>query len=63
MKEENLFSDEFLKQDKSGDELNSFLKKLYKRGIEKMLQGELNGHLGYDKSQKFDNSNTRNGFT
>ena len=62
MKKEDLFSDEFLKQFKSGDELNGFLKQLQKRGIEKMLEGELDGHLGYEKSQKSDNPNTRNGF-
>lgn len=62
MKKEDLFNDEFLKQFKSGDQLNSFLKELQKRGIEKMLEGELDGHLGYDKSQKSGNPNTRNGF-
>jgi transposase-like protein len=62
MKKEDLFSDEFLKQFKSGDELNGFLKQLQKNGIEKMLEGELDGHLGYDKSQKSENPNTRNGF-
>lgn len=62
MKKEDLFSDEFLKQFKSGDELNGFLKDLQKRGIEKMLEGELDGHLGYDKNRKSDNPNTRNGF-
>ena len=62
MKKEDLFSDEFLKQFKSGDELNGFLKQLQKRGIEKMFEGELDGHLGYDKNQKSGNPNTRNGF-
>jgi|TARA_Y100000588_G_C13310025_1_gene525268 transposase-like protein len=57
MKKEDLFSDEFLKQFKSGDELNGFLKQLQKRGIEKMLEGELDGHLGYDKNQKSNNPN------
>lgn len=27
-----------------------------------MLEGELDGHLGYDKSKKSENPNTRNGF-
>ena len=62
MKKEDLFNDEFLKQFKNEDELNSFLKQLQKRGIEKMLEGELDDHLGYDKSQKSDNSNICNGF-
>lgn len=63
MKKEDLLSDDFLKQFKSGAELNDFLKQIQKRGIEKMLEGELDSHLGYDKHQKSDNSNARNGFT
>ena len=63
MKKEDLLSDDFLKQFKSGVELNDFLKQIQKRGIEKMLEGELDSHLGYDKHQKSDNSNARNGFT
>lgn len=63
MKKEDLLNDDFLKQFKSGDELNSFLKELQKRGIEKMLEGELDGHLGYDKNQKSDGSNARNGYS
>ena len=37
MKKEELFDDEFLKQFKTGDELNGFLKELQKSGIEKMI--------------------------
>lgn len=62
MKKEDLLNDEFLKQFKNGDELNNFLSQLQKRGIEKILEGELDGHLDYQKHQKSDNSNTRNGF-
>jgi transposase-like protein len=61
MKKEELFNDEFLKQFKTGDELNGFLKELQKRGIEKMLEGELDGHLDYNKHGKVKNENTRNG--
>jgi len=61
MKKEELFNDEFLKQFKTGDELNGFLKELQKRGIEKMLEGELDGHLDYDKHGKSKNKNKRNG--
>jgi len=61
MKKEDLFDDEFLKQFKSGEELSSFLKQLQKRGLEKMLEGELDGHLDYDKNQKSGSGNTRNG--
>jgi transposase-like protein len=63
MKKEDLLNDDFLDQFKSGEELNDFLKQLQKRGIEKMLEGELNDHLGYDKNQKSDNPNARNGYS
>ena len=61
MEKEDLLNDEFLKQFKTGEELNDFLKQIQKRAIEKMLEGELDGHLGYSKSQKSDNTNSRNG--
>ncbi len=61
MKKEELFNDEFLKQFKTGDELNGFLKELQKRGIEKMLEGELDGDLGYGRNQKSPGPNARNG--
>jgi len=52
MKKEDLFNDEFLKQFTTGEELTGFLKQLQKRGIEKMLEGELDSHLGYSKHLK-----------
>jgi len=63
MKKEDLLTDEFLKQFKTGDELSSFLKQIQKRGIEKMLEGELDDHLGYDKHEKSTTSNSRNGYS
>ena len=63
MNKEDLFNDEFLKQFKTGDELNGFLKELQKRGIEKMLEGELDSHLDYEKHERSSNSNTRNGYS
>ncbi len=63
MKKEDLLNDDFLDQFGSGDELNDFLKQVQKRGIEKMLEGELDGHLGYDKNDKSDNPNSRNGYS
>lgn len=63
MKKEELFTDEFLKQFKTGDELSSFLKQIQKRGIEMMLEGELDAHLDYDKHQKSKQENTRNGYS
>jgi putative transposase len=62
MKKEDLFSDEFLKQFRTGDELNTFLQQLQKRAVEKMLEAELDAHLGYEKNQSSSNSNSRNGF-
>ena len=55
--------DEILNQFSTGEELNDFLKTLQKRGIEKMLEGEFNNHLGYDKHQKSPSDNARNGTT
>ena len=61
MKKEDLLNDEFLKQFKTGEELESFLSQLHKRGIEKMLEGEIDAHLDYAKHQRSNNPNSRNG--
>ncbi len=61
MKKEELLNDDFLKQFKSGEELESFLSQLHKRGIEKMLEGEIDAHLDYGKNQRSANPNYRNG--
>ena len=63
MKKEDLLSDEFLKQFKTGEDLYGFLAQLQKRGIEKMLEVELDAHLGYYKHEKTTKSNARNGFS
>ncbi|MEN8137996.1 MAG: IS256 family transposase [Bacteroidota bacterium] len=63
MKKEDLLKDDFLKQFKTGEDLNNFLSRLQKRGIEKILEGELDGHLNYEKHQKSGNTNSRNGYT
>jgi transposase-like protein len=63
MKKEDLLSDEFLKQFKTGEDLYSFLGQLQKRGLEKMLEGELDAHLGYEKHEKTTIANARNGFS
>ncbi|MFY0713727.1 IS256 family transposase [Seonamhaeicola sp. NFXS20] len=62
MKKEDLLNDEFLKQFKTGEELTSFLKSIQKRGIEKMLEGELDAHLDYSKHEVSNNTNSRNGY-
>jgi len=63
MKPADVLTDEFLKQFKSGEELTNFMTSLQKRGIEKMLEGEMDAHLAYDKHQKSSNSNSRNGYS
>jgi transposase-like protein len=61
MKKEELLNSDFLKQFSTGEELNSFLKELQKRGVEQLLEGELDAHLGYSKHQKSESPNSRNG--
>lgn len=52
---------DFLKQFKSSEEFSSFMEQLYKRGVEQLLEGELDAHLGYEKHQSSSNRNSRNG--
>ena len=63
MKKEELLNSDFFKQFKTGEELNDFLSQIQKRGIEQLLEGELDAHLGYDKHQESENSNSRNGYS
>ena len=65
IKKEDLLNSEFLKQFKDSGELESFLSELHKRGIEKMLEGELDSHLGYEKYSPTgrNTGNSRNGKT
>lgn len=62
-KEELLRSD-FLKQFTTGEELDGFLKEVFNRGTEQILQGEMDSHLGYTKNNIAGNlsGNSRNGF-
>jgi putative transposase len=67
-KEENpivnqVLDPEFLKQFKNSGELNSFMENLYARAMEQMLEGELDGHLGYTKhsAEGINSGNSRNG--
>lgn len=61
MKKEDLLNSEFLKQFKTGDELNTFIQQLQKRGVEQLLEGEMDAHLGYEKHERTESSNGRNG--
>jgi len=63
MKKEDFLSKEFLKQFKDSREFGFFIDDIYKRGIEAMLEGELDAHLGYLKNQnRPDINNARNGY-
>ena len=62
MRTEDFLSDDFLKQFKTADQLNDFLAQIQKRGIEQMLEGELDSHLGYDKHAQNESTNSRNGY-
>jgi len=61
MKKEDLLNEDFLKQFKNGDELSSFIQQLKKRGIEQLLEGELDAHLGYERHDRSVTPNARNG--
>ncbi|WP_291913991.1 transposase [Chitinophaga sp. CB10] len=62
MKTEDFLSDDLLKQFKTGQQLNDFLGQIQKRAIEKMLEGELDGHLGYEKNEQRGSKNARKGY-
>lgn len=56
---------EFLKQFKDSKDLNEFIDQLFVKGMEQMLEGELDGHLGYAKhsAEGINSGNSRNGKT
>jgi putative transposase len=57
---ENLPAD-FFKQFKTGEAFTSFMDALFKRGVEELLAGELDAHLGYEKHRSSLGVNARNG--
>lgn len=64
MKENKLgLPPDFFKQFKSKEEFQEFFQEMFKEGVQQMLQGELDEHLGYEKhSPEGRNSgNSRNG--
>lgn len=63
MKKEEVLSNDFLSQFKTGEDLFSFMKELQKRGIEQFLEAEMEEHLGYEKNAQSSNKNARNGHT
>ena len=60
---EDFFNAEFLKQFKDSKEFSSFMEDLYVRGTEKMLEAEMDQHLGYEKHapEGRNTGNSRNG--
>ena len=69
MKEKNhavpdeVLSKEFLSQFKTEADVSKFLKQLHVQVLEKMLEGEMDAHLGYEKNSVSGNNsgNSRNG--
>ncbi len=65
MKEQNKLLESlpagFFKQFKTGQEFTGFMDALFKRGVEEILAGELDAHLGYEKHTNSTGSNKRNG--
>ena len=62
MTKEDLYDSEFLKQFKDSKDFSDFMSELYKRGVETMLDGEMEAHLGYAKSVQNNTDNARNGY-
>ncbi len=60
-----MLTPEFLKQFKNSKDLNRFIDELFTKGMEQMLEGELDGHLGYAKHspEGINSGNSRNGKT
>ena len=54
---------DFAKEFGTKDDFHSYFESLYKQGIEQILQGELDAHLGYDKhtTEGYNTGNSRNG--
>jgi putative transposase len=51
----------FFKKFKNGKEFQQFMDSLFKRGVQELLEAEMDDHLGYDKNEKAQSGNTRNG--
>jgi len=63
MDKKEILNEEFLKQFKDSKEFGNFMEDLYKRGVETLLKGELEAHLGYSKNEVQQNkTNFRNGY-
>lgn len=62
-KDEQLFPNGFFKQFKDKDSFQTYFNSIFKQGIEEMLQGEMDEHLGYHKhtTEGYNSGNSRNG--
>ena len=56
---------DFFKQFKNKEEFQEFFQTLFKEGVQEMLKGELDDHLGYEKhsSEGIHSGNSRNGYS
>ena len=62
-KELEAFAREAAKSIKTEKDLNDFSRMLKKVTVETALNAELDDHLGYDRHQLSDSSNSRNGYS
>ncbi|WP_131539945.1 IS256 family transposase [Pedobacter nototheniae] len=62
-KTEQLFPKGFFKQFKDKDSFQNYFNSIFKQGVEEMLQGEMDEHLGYYKHtvDGYNSGNSRNG--
>lgn len=62
-KKEDLFPKGFFKQFNDKDSFQNYFNSVFKQGIEEMLQGEMDEHLGYSKhtTEGYNTGNSRNG--
>jgi transposase-like protein len=62
-KDEQLFPKGFFKQFKDKDSFQDYFNSIFKQGVEEMLQGEMDEHLGYSKhtTEGYNSGNSRNG--
>jgi transposase-like protein len=62
-KKETPFPKGFFKQFKDKDSFQKYFNAMFKQGIEEMLQGEMDEHLGYHKhtTEGYNSGNSRNG--
>jgi len=60
---DKVLSKEFLSQFKTEADVSKFLKQLHAQVLEKMLEGKMDAHLGYEKNSVVGNNtgNSRNG--